>query len=150
MKKEIEYKSFGNIKVGNDGSVITKRKGINFGYNQHGYCRVSVGNKMMSIHRIVAHLFLDLDIEKQENQVDHIDGNKSNNRIENLRIVTNRENSSNRESHRNGRLVGCSFIKKTNKWKSQIRVNKKRIFLGYFDTELEAHEAYIKTLKEMI
>jgi hypothetical protein len=150
MKMKIEYKSFGNIKVGNDGSVVTRNKGVNFGSNQHGYCVVCVDGKQMLIHRIVAHLFLGLDLENKEVMVDHIDGCKSNNRTDNLRIVTNRENQSNRKSHRNGKLVGCYFHKNANKWHSKITINKKQISLGYFETELLAHEKYIETLKEII
>jgi hypothetical protein len=78
--------------------------------------------------------------------IDHIDGNKLNNSIENLRLVTHRENCQNFTKHRNGKLVGCSFDKRRNKWQSQLWYNGKRKHLGYFNTMEEAHRAYIDFL----
>ncbi len=78
--------------------------------------------------------------------IDHINGNSLDNRYCNLRIVTNRENQQNRKSHRNGRLVGCYYHKRDKKWISQIVLNGKQKCLGYFNTELEAHNRYKKEL----
>jgi hypothetical protein len=148
--KMIEYKEFGKIKVGNDGSIITRNKGVHFGYNNNGYCNVKIDDKTMKIHRIVAHLFLGLDLNDSSAIIDHINGCKNDNRVLNLRIVSARENNSNKKSHRNGKLVGCYFNKKANKWHSQIKINKKRIHLGYFDTEQLAHEKYTQTLEYIL
>lgn len=78
--------------------------------------------------------------------VDHINGNTLDNRRSNLRIVSNRENQSNQKRHRSGKLVGSRFNKKTKKWSSKIRMNGKEIYLGYFSTEIEAHQAYLSEL----
>lgn len=77
-------------------------------------------------------------------------GNPNNNRISNLRDVDNRANQQNRTAHRNGKLVGASFHKKNNKWVSKIVINKKGIYLGCFDTELEAHLRYVKEVEKLI
>ena len=81
--------------------------------------------------------------------VDHINGNSLDNRKENLRIVTNRENMLNTSVHRSGRLFGAIFHKKANKWMSQIRVKGIKKHLGMFKTEHEAHQAYIKAYNEL-
>jgi hypothetical protein len=80
--------------------------------------------------------------------IDHIDGNTLNDKIENLRDVSKRINQMNRKTHRGGRLVGASYVKKINKWASHISINKKQIYLGRFDTELEAHIAYVNCLND--
>lgn len=82
--------------------------------------------------------------------IDHINGNSLDNRKSNLRVVTTRENLQNKEDHRSGRLVGTTFKKKEKKWMSQIRFGKTRKFLGYFKTEHEANQAYLKAYNELI
>ena len=74
--------------------------------------------------------------------VDHINGNTLDNRRENLRIVTQSENSLNRAAHRKGRLPGTTFHKDFKKWEAQMVVAGKRHYLGIFNTELEANKAY--------
>jgi len=82
-------------------------------------------------------------------QVDHIDGDMLNNRRENLRFVTNRQNQQNKSLHRRGRLVGCYWHKRVNRWRAQIRIDKARKHLGYFDTEHAAHERYTEELQKL-
>jgi len=81
--------------------------------------------------------------------IDHINGNSLDNRRSNLRIVTIRENSQNQKKHRSGKLVGCSYENRAKKWKAQIMINGSMKGLGYFKTEHEAHEAYIKAYNEI-
>ena len=73
------------------------------------------------------------------NSIDHIDGNKSNNKIDNLRDVTHQQNHMNRTTAK-----GYSWKKSANKFKSYININKKRKHLGYYTTEQEARNAYLK------
>ena len=75
--------------------------------------------------------------------VDHKDGDGLNNQRINLRFVTNRKNQQNQIGHRNGRLAGVSLLKKKY-WRATIQISGKSIHLGYFPTEREAHEAYMK------
>ena len=85
-----------------------------------------------------------------EYMVDHINGNSLDNRKSNLRIVTNRENQQNQKKHRSGRLFGCYFHKEKKKWKSRITIDGESKHLGYFKTEHEAHQAYMKAYNELI
>lgn len=117
---------------------------FNWIWNGHGtligYARLPKGG--ISIHRALAK-------PPKGHMVDHKNGNSLDNRKENLRIVTNRENMLNTSVHRSGRLFGAIFHKKANKWMSQIRVNKIKKHLGMFKTEHEAHQAYIKAYNEL-
>lgn len=79
-----------------------------------------------------------------KNQIDHADGDGLNNQRSNLKIKTHRQNQQNRLIHRNGHLPGTTFRKERNKWQATITINYKTIFLGYYLTELEAHQAYLK------
>jgi hypothetical protein len=73
--------------------------------------------------------------------IDHINGNRDDNRIENLREVTVRENMQNMKTHREGKLVGA-HKRKNNKWESHIKINGKIIYLGTFDSDKEASDKY--------
>lgn len=80
-------------------------------------------------------------------EVDHIDCDPSNNRISNLRLATSSQQKMNKRVQSNNRsgLKGAFYhaCRKGKKWRSQIKTaEKKLVFLGYFDTALEAHEAY--------
>jgi hypothetical protein len=81
--------------------------------------------------------------------VDHIDNNPINNRLDNLQIITNRENLSKDKKGGSSKYVGVSWAKANSKWKSAIRYKDKRIYLGYYTTEEEAHEAYQTALRRI-
>jgi hypothetical protein len=77
-------------------------------------------------------------------QVDHINGNKLDNRRENLRLCTQSQNLGNRtySGDFSSKYKGVSFSKKRNKWTSGIRINTKRIYLGLYEDEVVAANAY--------
>lgn len=111
-------------------------KELTYFYN-NGYKRCKIGNKKFLLHRIIGYLFLELDIENKNQQIDHINHIRDDNRIENLRIVTHQQNQWNKE------VKGYDFRIDRNKWRAIIKFNKKRIYLGLFDTEEEARQAYL-------
>ena len=73
--------------------------------------------------------------EWPQDQIDHIDGNRLNNRIENLRDVTNAENRRNtkRQSNNTSGVTGVRRRKNHRKWEARIKVNRRCIHLGYFN-----------------
>lgn len=82
--------------------------------------------------------------------VDHINGDRSDNRWTNLRLATNTENQYNRkDTSKAGRLRGALYNKRANRWYSMIRHNGKRTYLGMFATEQEAHMAYMRAAQEL-
>ena len=103
------------------------------------YNHIHIGNKLIFRHRIIAYCFLNFDINDEMKLIDHIDGNRTNNHCENLRIVTSQKNSFNRKN-----VKGYTYCKKSNKWRAKIILNKKPIELGYYNTPEEAHNAYLQ------
>lgn len=86
--------------------------------------------------------------------VNHIDGDKLNNKLKNLEIVTHRENCSvcfrKNEDSLSSKYVGVSYYSHHGKWCSKIQVDGKNNILGYFDCEKEAGRAYQKALKNLV
>lgn len=114
---------------------------VNKGNNGRGYCTVRFNGRMVYYHTIVWILSTNKDVP-QAMDIDHINGNKIDNRFENLRLVTQRENQQNGKVHRNGKLFGCTFDKSKGKYLANIQISGKLIYLGRYGTEQEAHEAY--------
>jgi len=110
---------------------------------QSGYWAINIDKKLYKEHRVVFlmhHGYLP-------KYIDHIDGDKLNNKVENLRPCTNSENAMNQKiSSRNSLGVkNVSFHKPLKKYKVQIQLDGKDIHIGYFDdlkvAELEAKNA---------
>lgn len=124
-----------SIKMGRNGSpLVIKNK------NRNGYLHFQYDYKMILCHRAA---FEIMGVDATGMEVDHINGNRTDNRWHNLRLVTGRGNASNKSFHRNGRKVDARFCKQKNKWRSEIIINGKGKHLGFFLTEDEAHNAYI-------
>jgi hypothetical protein len=83
-------------------------------------------------------------------QVDHVDGNRQNNAIANLRLATPSQQGANSKTKKKIGLKGAFRDKrlKGKPWYSEIKVNGHRISLGRFATEQEAHEAYCAAASE--
>ncbi|WP_143004434.1 HNH endonuclease [Halomonas shengliensis] len=81
-------------------------------------------------------------------QVDHINGDKLDNRRENLRICSHADNMKNRKTHRNNGSGFKGVYPDRNKWRAKITVNGKVHRLGTFETPAEAHGAYCRAAKE--
>jgi hypothetical protein len=106
--------------------------------------------KAFKIHQLVAMAFLNHKPDgTQKIVVDHIDSNPLNNRLCNLRLITNRENCSKERTHKSGLPVGVSFHKSTNKYQSKIFYNGKQKYLGLFNTIEDASKAYQNKLNSI-
>jgi len=126
--------------------------------SKNGYKKVVLykndGGKSFNIHSLVASTFLTKPLMKCRIEIDHLDGNKLNNVVSNLQYVSGRENTcrgkrsdGNREKSSSFRGVSWHKVKK--KWTSSIRVDTKLIYLGSFDCELKARDAYIIALTKL-
>jgi hypothetical protein len=105
--------------------------------------------KTTSIHQLVAAAFLNYKWNGHKLVVDHIDSNKLNNNIDNLRIITSRENTSKERSLKSGLPTGVCFCKQTKKYSSEIQINGKKNHLGRFNTPEEASQVYQDKLKSL-
>jgi hypothetical protein len=120
---------------------------IDSNYLRVGLCRE---NKLKSfkIHKLVAIAFLYHSPKGHKEVVDHIDNNKLNNRLDNLQLITNRENCS-KDTNGSSNYIGVCWDKSKNKWLSQIQINGKNKFLGRFNTEIEASQAYQSCIEKI-
>ena len=114
-----------------------------------GYLFVGFDGKSFKISQLVAMAFLNHKPCGMKKVVHHIDNNKMNNKLSNLEIISQRENS---YTHYIGtsKYTGVSWDKERNKWKSNIRINNKTKFLGRFNTEIEASIAYQNALNNLV
>ena len=154
--KEIWKKlpTFNNHLISTHGRLknITTNKILLGTKDEKGYMRYNLTyNKKQrrgKIHRLMLLAFPCYFIYMKGTQIDHIDGNKGNNKITNLRLCTNQENQWNSRSYKGkSKYKGVSYRKDNNKWRAIIYYNKKPINLGQYNTEKEAAEAYNKKAK---
>ena len=119
----------GKLKVGDKLGTI----------NVQGYRQIQIGDTIYLAHRL-AWLYV---YGYMPEFIDHIDHNRANNSISNLRECTRTDNNRNCCLQRNNTstVVGVSFIESSGKWRSFIGHNGKRIHLGNFDTFGEACKA---------
>jgi hypothetical protein len=106
--------------------------------------------KTIKLHQIIASVFLGYEFKGHSLVVDHIDGDTLNNNLDNLQIITQRENCSKERSLKKGLPTGVSFNKRDKKYQTQIQINKKIHYLGYFNTPEEALTAYENKLKSIV
>jgi len=149
-----KIKSLYRLSLGRAGSMKSQperilKQTIIKGYYTAGFSKNnSKGTK--SIHVMVAITFLGHVPNGHTVEVDHKNGNKLKNFVSNLQVVSGRDNSSicfrkHKETF-SSKFVGVSWYKNGNKWRAAIGLNHKIKNLGYFNTEIEASNAYQKAL----
>jgi hypothetical protein len=107
------------------------------------------GGKSFLIHQIISSVFLNHQINGHDFVIDHINSIKTDNRVENLRIVSFRENISKERSIKSGLPTGVHFKKKINCFQSKIKIKGKTIHLGYFKDLNLASQAYQNALNNI-
>lgn len=120
-------------------------KKLNGFYAVRGAKREDIGFKFrrrIFMHRIIA---------KTPNgkMTDHINHNSLDNRKNNLRIVTNRQNQQNRRGKYSSRYPGVCWNKRDKKWRARLKINGKYKFLGNFNSEDEAFEMYKNAVHDL-
>ena len=128
----------------NSGDLVRKSTGRpSKGLDAYGYIQLGYRKKMYKAHRLIWAIVYG---EFPKGQIDHINGNRSDNLLCNLRVVTQQQNLYNKQIHKNNSsgFTGVCWNKKCSKWQSSISVKGSNIYLGVFDCPEEAHLAYIK------
>jgi HNH endonuclease len=115
----------------------------------HGYVRITFKAKQIRSHRLAIFIMRG---RPPEGDVDHVSGDRSDNRWTNIRECTRRLNLGNarlRNDNTSG-FKGVEFIKEriSRPWRARIRVHGVRKSLGYFETAESAHAAYMKAAHE--
>jgi hypothetical protein len=111
-----------------------------------GYSQISIDYKKYAAHRLA---WLYVHGELPPHDLDHINGCRADNRIANLRVATEAENTRNRRtpvSNKAG-LKGV-YRSSPNRWRAQIKVEGRRIVLGHFDKKEDAHAAYCQAAEK--
>lgn len=116
--------------------------------NEEGYIRIKFNRKCYAAHRL-AWFFYHGSMPSE--YIDHINGLRNDNRISNLRDITQTDNnrSTTKPKHNKSGFVGVSWHKRAGKWASVIRVDGKNHHLGLFIDPEEAHLAYLKAKAEL-
>lgn len=142
-----QVSNLGNVKSLKHG----KEKILKPSDNSHGYFKVNLSKDgvrvNLKIHVLVSIAFLNHKPNGLNLVVNHKDFNKQNNVVENLEIVTNRENSNHKHIKHSSKYTGVSWCKQTSKWRACIYIDKKLRCLGRFKNEYEAYLAYENELK---
>ena len=119
------------------------------------YIQIKINKKMYQLHRIIYKYFnedWDITDTLHNNQIDHININPLDNRIENLRVVNQSQNvrNQNKKPNCSSKYRGVSFYKRDKKWVAQISINGKSKHLGMFHNEEDAYECYKKKYDEIM
>ena len=121
--------------------------------NTNGYKSITLrkdGNpKSLKVHQLVAVNFLNHNPNGMNLVVDHINKDKLDNRVDNLRLVTQKENSLNTKKITLSKYRGVSFDKRVNKWFAYVTINNKFKWIKSSKCELSCAVAYNLKLKEI-
>jgi hypothetical protein len=121
--------------------------------NSRGYYMVNLSKdsiaKTYEVHQLVAVAFLGHEPCGLKLVVDHVNDNKTDNRLENLQVVTHRFNVYKTQGKYSSKYKGVYWKKNAKKWEADIRINGKVKYLGLFECELKAHQAYQDALKNL-
>lgn len=127
----------------------TARQGAIAGHrNRAGYWRVFAMGKAHAAHRLA---WLYVTGEWPPGDLDHCDGDRSNNAFTNLRLATVTQNMMNasRPKHNTSGFKGVTFRRDMRRWRAQIGWQGGTISIGHFDTPEEAHAAYLAKAREL-
>ena len=130
----------GVIRVKFDGSGRSEPQPNNTGYIRYGVT-TDKHQLLYQAHRLT-YLLHNPDMD-QHLTIDHINGIKTDNRIENLRAISNQQNNFNRHTQK-----GFSWVPKLKKFRADIGVDYKVVYLGLYDTILDARAAYLRAKKK--
>jgi len=144
-----------NYQVSNIGRVRNSKTGriLKPNLSSNGYLTVGLSKngkvKTHMIHQLVAREFLENPLNKPN--IDHIDNNKTNNNLNNLRVCNQSQNQGNSRKRANASSIykGVSWSKSEEKWKAQIQFDGRNKHLGSFNNEREAARTYNEAAKEL-
>lgn len=139
-------KNIGNVKAGQQAGCT----------RSDGYVLIGVDGVTHYGHRL-AWLFTHGAYPPDDKEIDHVDGNPSNNKASNLRLASRQDNARNGRKKRNRKASSkykgvCHAGRRCNlrkPWTASIKINGKRIRIGEFQTEEEAHAAYVEAAQRI-
>ena len=142
IKSLLEYDPVsGDITWSVDRSPKVRRGDLAGWVTEDGYRELKVNGKSIKSHRVAWFLYTG---NWPASEIDHVNGNRADNRWSNLREATPLQNACNKNLCKNSKsgYKGVSFCKRNNKWRAYISVNHKMKHLGYWNTAQEAAHKY--------
>lgn len=115
---------------------------------KRGYWRVTVAGKVYPAHRLA---WFYSYREWPPHEIDHIDRDRTNNRLSNLRLATRIENAGNmwREKQNTSGYKGVVWHKGGKKWMASVKHRGNQIYLGLFENKEDARYAYTMKVREL-
>ena len=145
LVEELHYDQITGIFTRKKSCKGRKENAIVGSKRKDGYLTTSFRRKFFYIHRLA---WFYIYKEWPNGLIDHINGIKSDNRIDNLRIVTHSQNLQNSKKHiDNASGYKCVWKHSETKWRSGICFNGKIKYLGLFDDPQSAYQAYLSASK---
>jgi hypothetical protein len=116
--------------------------------NPDGYRQIRVFGRIYKAHRLI---WFYVYGEWPKGWIDHINGNRDDNRITNLRVANGSQNSANSRKRTGGRsqYKGIYFHPHSGLWCARVTKNYKAVYCAYFRTDAEAHAAYVKAARRV-
>ena len=147
----------GLYQVSNSGSVkslaFNKERILSSAADGGGYLNVRLYKDKLSktkkVHQLVAMAFLKHEPCGMKMVVNHINHNRLDNNVNNLEVISNRENTSQSHLKSSSKYTGVTYHSQRGKWMARIWINKNRVYLGLFDCELAAAKAYQNKIKQI-
>lgn len=133
--------SFGRLKSKYSNKILKQNIGTS-GYLFANLYKDKNGKPRM-IHQLVAESFLNHSPSGQHKVVDHKDGNRLNNNVDNLQITTQRHNTNKSRPVGKSGYRGVAWSTVNKKWQVRPRVGGVKINVGYFDCPKKAHQCYV-------
>jgi len=148
LKDGLLWSKPSNRKAKSNSVASVKPQHIIGSLTEDGYRCVKFKGRQLKYHTVVW-ILANGDLSPNL-VINHINGDKQDNRLENLEAVTQRVNTQRQARHRDGKLVGTQFRwhKDMLCWLARVTVNYKKIEIGRFKTEIEAHNAYMAYCQE--
>ena len=146
VRELLNYDAETGVFIWKQNRGTRKLKGIRAGsFHSAGYRHIMVEGSWYLEHRLA---WLITYNAWPTLTIDHINGVRDDNRIVNLREATHSEQLQNRKIPASSRHPGVTFCKQTRRFRARIRVNRRLVELGRFDTSAEAQGAYLKAKQQ--
>ena len=145
-----QVSNLGSVRVFRNGKYSIRKNGTSRQY-LNITLSLNRNRKTFLVHKLVAICFLNhIPDGTQDLVVDHINDNARDNRLENLQVITQRQNAYKTQGNYTSKYKGVCWHKATGKWRAKLSVKYKCYWLGVFNTEEEASEVYQNKLKEIL
>lgn len=135
----------------NDCIRTRKERILKQSIDSRGYFIVSLSVRNIkatrTVHQLVAESFLGFKRCGMKLVINHKNFNKLDNNLDNIEVVTSRQNGNKKHLNHSSKFTGVSWRKSISKWGAYIFINKKLIHLGFFKVEEEASKAYQVALR---